>query len=273
MNIIVTGGNGRIGKSVVPRLVEAGHQVMVLDRRPADRPGAKFHYLDLSRRELLQPLMDQADTLIHMGEIPNVRAGNTEEEVFGKNCTVGSLVFQLAAELKYKRVIYTSSIQVYGFMDFDHVAPLKLPVDESYPLQPQNTYAMSKVAIENYARNLCEKRGLSVAVFRLPFVITQEISDAWLARADHTRKLGGELGIYVRDTDVAEAFVLAIEKPRPGFEAYHLAAREVMHSQPIRESIIRDMPGYPRLPENWGKFDNAVSLEQVPRAFWLGAEV
>ncbi len=186
MKVIVTGGSGRIGKHVIARLVEHGHEVISLDRRPADRPGARFIYTDLRRREQLQPVMEQAQVIVHMGEIPSATSGhNTEEEVFGQNCTVGSLVLQLASELKYQRVIYTSTIQVYGFTAQGAIPPVKMPIDETHPRQPQNGYGLSKVAIEDYACHCAQKRALSVAVFRLPWVMTHDPEDHWFRWFEH----------------------------------------------------------------------------------------
>ena len=256
MKVIVTGGSGRIGKAVVTTLARRGHEVVNVDRRPpVDRPG-KFVYMDLQRRDLLQPVMEQAEAIVHMGEIPSARMGHhTEEEVYASNCAVGSLVMQLASELKYKRVIYTSTIQIYGFLDMGAIPPAVLPVDESHPLRPQNTYALGKVAVENYARYCARKYGLSVAAFRLPWVMTDEMIDHRLSWMDNQRKLDSDMGIHVKDSDVAECFAMALEQVRPGFEAYNLSAREAMTVVPLREGIARDLPSYPQLPEDWGKCD------------------
>jgi nucleoside-diphosphate-sugar epimerase len=256
MRVIVTGGSGRIGGAVVKTLAERGHEVWNLDRRPpVERPG-RFIYMDLRRRDLLQPVMEQAETIIHMGEIPSARTGhNTEEEVYASNCAAGSLVMQLASELKYRRVLYTSTIQVYGFMDMGMIPPATLPVDENHPLRPQNAYSLGKVAVENYARFCAQKKGLSIAAFRLPWVMTDDVAEHRFGWIDKQTKLDSDLGIYVKDSDVAECFAMALEPVRPGFEAYNLSAREAMTGIPLREGIARDFPSYPQLPEGWGKYD------------------
>lgn len=267
MKVIVTGGSGKIGKSVIKALVERGHEVFNLDRRPSDRPGAKFVYMDLRRRELLQPVMEQAEAVVHMGEIPNTRSGHySEEEVFGTNCTIGSMVAQLAAECKHKRMIYSSTIQVYGFTDMNHVAPLQLPIDEKHPANPQNPYSTAKIAIESYLR-LASRRGLGVSVFRLPWVMTHEMDDGWFHWTEREKKLNSDLGIYVRDSDVAEAFALALEKPREGFEIYNLAAREVMFGMPVRQAIATSFPEYPQLPDTWGKLDTPYVWQKAHEHF------
>ncbi len=256
MKVIVTGGSGKVGKSVISTLVARGHEVINLDRRPADRPGAKFVYMDLRRREMLQPIMEQAEAVVHMGEIPNAQSGHyTQEEVFGTNCTIGSLIAQLALECGHKRLIYSSTIQVYGFTDWDYTAPFRMPIDEDHPANPRNCYSAGKVAIESYMR-LCATKGLSVAVFRLPWVVTRDVDESWFQWTEQEKKLDSSFGIYVRDSDAAECMALALENPRPGFEAYNLSAREVMFGIPIRQAIAANFPDYPQLPETWGAFDS-----------------
>jgi nucleoside-diphosphate-sugar epimerase len=255
MKVIVTGGSGRIGNSVIRALAARGHEVLNLDRRPCrdDRP-ARFFYVDLRNREVLQPIMEQAQALIHMGELPSADyGGRTEEEVFAHNCAAGSMLMQIAAELKYRRVLYTSTIQIYGFLEQGALPPAVLPIDESHPVRPRNGYAQAKVAVENYARMCADRYGLSVGIFRLPWVITHEPEEHWFTHIETHRELRHELGIYVRDTDVAACFALALENARPGAEVYNLAAREALYAGSIREGIAKYYPHYPQLPANWGK--------------------
>ena len=74
-------------------------------------------------------------------------------------------------------------------------APLALPVDESHPRNPRNGYGLAKCANEDYARMCSEVRGLSVAVFRLPWVMTHDPSEEWFAWADRKQKLEDDLVI------------------------------------------------------------------------------
>src|SRR4051812_27967356 len=110
MRIAVTGGSGRIGAYVVRELLSRGHEVINLDRRAAKDPanGARFVVIDLARRELVQPIFEQVEAVCHLGEIPSVNAGVSPEEVYAQNTRAGAVVLQTAADLKLKRVIYTS---------------------------------------------------------------------------------------------------------------------------------------------------------------------
>ena len=256
MKVIVTGGSGRVGKAVIHALAARGHELINIDRQPAyDRP-AKFIYMDLRQRELLQPVMQKAEAVIHMGEIPSVRAyGFNAPEVFGQNCQAGSQVLQIAAELNYQRILYVSSIQAYGFAGEESIPWAVCPADESHPLRPQNAYAAGKSANEMYARMLVEKKKCSISVFRLPGVICREVTPRWLEWTDtNNHYLPEDLGVQIKDSDVAEALALALEKQRPGFEAYNLSCREVTIGMPLTWAQAKLQPDRPRLPADWPKF-------------------
>ena len=113
LRIAVTGGSGYIGQHVVRHLVERGHSVINLDRRQAHEPVARLAYADLTRRELVHPLLETVDAVCHLGAIPNLR-GHAPDHVYAHNTAVAAAVLQSAADLKLKRVIYTSSCQAYG---------------------------------------------------------------------------------------------------------------------------------------------------------------
>jgi uncharacterized protein YbjT (DUF2867 family) len=64
--VLVTGGTGRLGRSVVARLVDAGQEVRVLARRPRDtQPQVTFFAGDLRRAEGIDPAVRGAGVIIH----------------------------------------------------------------------------------------------------------------------------------------------------------------------------------------------------------------
>jgi nucleoside-diphosphate-sugar epimerase len=262
MRVAVTGGSGRIGTAVIHELLSRGHEVVRLDRRAPEKPvpGVRFVFADLARREIVQPALEQCDAVCHLGEIPNVSVGPSPEDVFAKNTAVGSVILQTAADLRLKRVISTSSCQVYGAWDTPRVPPVRLPMDETHPVQPQNAYALGKVANELYARMMAERYGLSVAVFRLPWVlpIDWQYGEAWVSHLREWPTRTDGFATYVHTADVAAAFAQALENPRPGFEVYHFSAAEILSLYPLRERLRRHHPEYPPLPADWPAFKSPV---------------
>lgn len=267
MRIAVTGGSGKIGSVLCRELVSRGHEVINLDRKAPAEPVGRFVFARLGQREIVQPVLEQVDAVAHLGEIPNVHAGRSPEEVYSHNTRAGSVVMQTAADLKLKRVIYTSSAQVYGMWGGTSARPKHLPFDETHPIAPHNAYAVGKAANESYARLLAEQQGLSVAVFRLP----------WVHMADTLEPMAGTLkakptwtdgfATYVQVRDIARAYALALERPRPGFEVYHFSAAEIMSLHPLRQRLAEHHPDYPPLPSDWPAFRSPVLTAKAREHF------
>lgn len=270
LRIAVTGGSGRIGRHVVEQFVARGHRVWNLDRHEAAHPVARFIYVDLRRRELVQPIFEQVDAVCHLAEIPNVGGSNSPEEVFSHNTQVGSVVLQTAADLKLRRMIYTSTAQVYGCWGEPQAPAAMLPMDETHPLQPQNAYGLGKVANEYYARMVSRRQGLSTAIFRFPWVLDWELerneAEIW-SFLERARGKAEGMFTYVHVTDAARAFVLAVENPRAGCEAYHFSAAETLSAVPLRERLAKHYPDYPTLPADWPTFKSPVCTEKARKHF------
>lgn len=252
--VAVTGGSGRIGSEVCKQLAERGHTVINIDRRQHHPPVAKFVFCDVLKREQLQPVLEQVDAVCHLGEITNTRAAPSPEIAYYDNARAAGNVLQTAADLGLKRVIYTSSCQAYGFFGGEKYKPQVLPFDETHPLQPHNPYALSKASNERFCKIVSDEYNLSVAIFRLPGTFGFHASDEWFRWIEHDTGRMDELGIHLHVTDAARAYVLAIENPRPGCEAYHFSAKEVFSGVPLRERLLKHHPDYPPLPEDWPAF-------------------
>lgn len=269
MRVAVTGGSGRIGSVVIRHLLEAGHEVINIDRRQARQPMAPFVYADLRRREQVQPILQQVEAVCHLGEIPNSSVGLTFEEVYWSNTQAGSVVMQTAADLGLKRLIYTSTCQVYGCWDDGRIAPERLPMDETHPLRPRNVYALSKAANEGYAQFVAREYGLSVAIFRPPWVMSPDRGLNWMLRhleEDESGPMDG-MGTYVGIEDMARAYRLALENPRPGCEAYHFSADDVITRQPIRQRLLQYHPDHPPLPEDWPAWRSPLVTDKAREHF------
>jgi nucleoside-diphosphate-sugar epimerase len=267
MRVAVTGGSGRIGTVLVKELIARGHDVINIDQRQPAEPGGKFVFAQLGQREHVQPVLDQVEAVCHLGEIPSVQAGRSAEEVYADNTRAGAVVMQTAADLKLRRVIYTSSCQVYGMWGGGDARPLRLPFDETHPLAPHNAYAMGKAANEGYARMLAERAGLSVAVFRFPWVTAGDYSEDQAAGLrEPSRRMDG-LDTYVHVSDVARGYALALEHPRAGFEAYHFSAAEILSLHPLTARLREQHPDYPPLPSDWPAFKSPVLTGKLREHF------
>ena len=263
--MLVTGGSGRIGNHVVGALCDRGHRVISYDRRKQSDARAEFVFGNVHEREQVQSVMKGCDVVCHLAEIPGPVSGVSEDEIYWSNAKAGSVVMQTGADLKIKRVIYTSTCQVYGTWGGPYIPPVRLPVDESHPIQPGNVYAFSKVANEGFARLTSHIHGLPISIFRLPMVIWHGNLHLFHSRMDSGP--APEMGTYVDATDAALAYVAAVESDRPGCEAYNIAAADVMSNIPIRARLLEHHPNYPALPESWPDFKAPILSEKAREHF------
>ena len=257
--VVVTGGSGRIGSRLAARLASLGHDVVVVDRnRPREAHG-RWVFADGRDRATLQPVFENAYAVFHLGELPNDQAASSPHEVYLANTAVASTVLQIASDVRLPRFVYTSTCQVYGLWggtyDPQRVKPHALPMTEAQPVFPRNGYAAGKAAGELYARMLAEVRGFSGSIFRLPATMDAEWL-GWYSRDDRRwRRAVHEtdgLWAWLHIDDAVDAYLLAMEHQKPGVEAYHFSAPDVIGLVPIAERIPRMPEGWPALPENIG---------------------
>ena len=249
--VAVTGASGNVGGAVARELIARGLTVINLDRRPSADDRLPSLLIDLRDREAVHRALANVDAVCHLGEIPNL-CGLPPAEVFAHNTAVGAAVFQAAADLKLRRVVYASSIQYYGFCGSNSAVPRFLPLDESHPPQPQQAYALSKVANESYARMVAERQGLSIAAIRLPWMSNWRLDGREdLSFLDRPTETAYELGTYLHVRDGATAFAAALLSPRPGFEAYNVMAPNALTNRPLADVLHEAHPTYPKLPVNW----------------------
>jgi len=162
MTILVTGGTGYIGSHTVAQLLQAGHEVLVLDNlcnskaKVIDRitqitgksPG--FIEGDVRDRPLLKKLFSEHDisTVIHFAGLKAVGESVQKPLMYYDNNVSGSIVlFEEMAAANVKEIVFSSSATVYGDPQF-------LPITEDHPLSVTNPYGQNKWMIENILRDI-----------------------------------------------------------------------------------------------------------------------
>jgi UDP-glucose 4-epimerase len=167
MKILVTGGAGFIGSHLVEQLVEsdAGSIVVLDNLHRACLPdqiaeAVRFIKGDVRNRVTVENAMSGCEVVFHLAAQSNVMGAIADAEYcFSSNVTGTFNVLQAALKAGVKRLVFTSSREVYG-------DPTRLPVRETSPLRPKNAYGTSKVAGEIYCR-LAVREGVEVVILRL----------------------------------------------------------------------------------------------------------
>jgi nucleoside-diphosphate-sugar epimerase len=160
MRVLVVGGSGFVGRALIARLLESGHQVETWDRQvPAGGPGLRCRAVDLlGQTGLPQPDGGGWDAAIHLAAYSVPGMAWTQDLVMA-NLRMTARVFDHLAETSPGcRAIFASSAFVY--------APSAAPLTEASPLGSDHPYALSKRLGEVWA--LSRAGSLRVAIVR-PF--------------------------------------------------------------------------------------------------------
>ena len=225
MNILVTGGCGRIGRYVVRELARAGHAVTSADVRRENLPDCRALQVDLTDAGQVYQALAGMDAAVHMGAWAN--AGVVPDaRTYGDNVRGTFNIFQACADLGVRRVISASSAQVYGFAG---APPVYAPVDEDHALRPLNCYALSKMAGEQAASYFVAQKGLEILSFRFMGVRTPgELPAEIEGLAQNPASGGGLLWTRTDARDAALACRLAAEAERVESGPYNITGAEVV---------------------------------------------
>lgn len=149
MKVLVLGGCGFIGSHVVDALIGEGHEPVVLDRRPERfrQPISEvtYFYGDFSDKMLLIEAMTGVDAVCHLVSTTFPGTANLDPSADVAGNLLGTLtLMDVMRSVRVRRLVYLSSGgTVYG-------RPQTVPIPETHPLNPINSYGIVKVAVEHY---------------------------------------------------------------------------------------------------------------------------
>lgn len=225
MKILVTGGAGFIGSNLASALLQAGHDVAVIDDLSTGKidnlpDDSEFYEMDIS-----EPVVDKVfergrfDAVFHLAAQMDVRKSVADPKSdAGTNILGGINLLQSAVKNRVGKFVFASTGgAIYGEQDY-------FPADEKHPLNPVSPYGISKLAFEKYLFFYNIEHGLQYVSFRYANVYgprQNSQGEAGVVAIFCERMLKGERaviygdGLQTRDfvyvEDVVKANMLALE--------------------------------------------------------------
>ena len=247
MNILVTGGAGYIGSHTIVELLNANHQVTVVDnlsnsnaeslRRVEKITGRKvvFHKLDLRSLEKLQDVMRRQnfDAVIHFAGLKAVGESVSKALYYYQNNLESTLnLLESMKQFGVRKLVFSSSATVYS-------ASAKSPLVESAPKKASNPYGQTKLMIEQILEDISRTNdGWNITSLRYfnpigahpsgsigespngtPNNLLPYVAQVAIGKLDHVNVFGGDYdtpdGTGVRDyihvVDLAKAHLAALD--------------------------------------------------------------
>ncbi len=258
--IVVTGGSGKAGRAVVRDLLEHGYDVLNVDLQPPPERLTRFLRVDLTDLGQTVEVLHGADAVVHLAAIPSGGI-QTEEVTFRVNIGSTYNVFSAATLIGLRRVVWASSETTLG-LPFDDPPPAYAPIDEAHPLYPNSSYALSKVLMEEMARQFSRRTGIPIVGLRFSNIMEIERYATFPDFQSDPRKRKWNLWGYVDARDVAQSCRLALEADITGAEVFIIAAADTVMDRPNRELMAEVFPDV-QLREGVGDFETLLSIDKA----------
>ncbi len=172
---LVTGAGGQVGLDLIRTLRARGYDVHASDVAP--RPGAAqvdddvpWHHLDVTNLDGVQTLFTEIrpHRVYHLAAILSARGEEIPQRTYDVNQTGTYNVLETCRQLEIDRVIFTSTIAVFGPGLPEHVA-------DDVPLQPTTMYGVTKVAGEMLGDYYRRRFGVDFRAVRFPGLISASL--------------------------------------------------------------------------------------------------
>ena len=175
MKILVTGAEGFIGSHLVERLVEKGYEVKAFILYNSNNSIGWLEECSENTRNKIEILfgdvrdingislaIKDCDFVIHLAALISIPYSYNSPHSYVETNVKGTLnVLQAANNYKIKKIIHTSTSEVYG-------SAIHVPISETHPLQPQSPYSASKIAADQLALSFYNSFDTPVTILR-PF--------------------------------------------------------------------------------------------------------
>lgn len=236
--VLVTGGAGFIGSNLVKKLLKIGCRVTVLDdfftgreeNLPEDK-NLKIVRGSVTDKETVEGLVKENPLIFHLAARNIIVSTKNPEEDFNVNIGGTLNILMAARQFGAKRIVYTSSVSVYG-------NPKYLPINEDDSINLLSPYAVSKFSGEGYCKAFYESYSVPVTILRYSNVygIGQWSSNPYCGvvakffeQAINSKNIqihgdGEQTRDFTFVDDVIDATILASLSPKAEGEVYNVGS-------------------------------------------------
>ena len=258
MKVLVTGSDGFIGSHLTEELVKKGYQVKAfvyynsfnnwgwLDMLPKDvMKNIEVFQGDIRDPNGVEQAMKDVDTVFHLAALIAIPFSYHSPDTYVDTNIKGTLnVLQAARKLETKRVLVTSTSEVYGTAQY-------VPIDEKHPFQGQSPYSATKIGADRLAESFYRSFGLPVTIVRpfntygprqsaravIPTIIIQLLAGKTLIKLGSltpTRDFN-----YVKDT--VNGFISVYESDNTVGEEINIATQKEISIGQLAKELIRQI--------------------------------
>ena len=245
MRIAVTGGNGDMGRKLIPYLLEQKHTIVSIDRTlPSTHtytPGIDFMIADVRDFGEFTASIRGCDALIHLAAI-RAPTNHPDPVVYADNTISSYNALSAASALGIKRVCLASSINAIGGAFSRSPRYDYFPVDEKHPTYAEDPYSLSKWVLEQQADAFARRfEWMTIASLRLHWLLDSR------KRAEERTANMGVFGIrhlwaYTLLNEASRAFLLSLTADYSGHEVFYIAAPQTASAIPSLELANQHYP-------------------------------
>lgn len=261
MRIIVIGGTGHIGTYLIPRLVEAGHDVICVSRQQSNP------YTTSESWKLVEHVtIDRLKSEQH-GDFGSQIASLDGDVVIDLICFTPQSAQKLAEALRgrVQHFLHYGTMWVHGYSE-------QIPTTENQRRKPFGSYGINKAEIETYLHSFSQENGFPITILHpghitgpgwLPVNPVGNLNPEIFVRLAKGEEitlpnLGMETVHHVHADDVAQAFIKAIVNSQKSIgESFHVVSEQAITLRGYAEEIARWFGQEPRLKflpwEEWQK--------------------
>ena len=160
--ILVTGGSGSLGRSLIPKLVSDGFDCISISRK-SDRIGSVNNIkCDITNFQKVNSIINRLkpNIIIHLAALTgNLECETNPKQAFSSNVFGTLNILEASVKLRPK-IIFSSTREVYGFT--------KIAADENYPLKPVNNNGITKMISEYLIKNFHSMYNIPYVILRFP---------------------------------------------------------------------------------------------------------